>query len=78
MIASGIPLTVARRLGDTHSSEIATMALDIMNAASAFVIPHKPKERLHIRIGIHSGPAVGGIQKFGESMPRYSLFAIQK
>lgn len=45
-----------------------------MNTASAFVIPHKPKERLRIRVGIHSGPAVGGIQKVGDSMPRYRMF----
>ena len=76
MIASGIPLTVAKQLGDTHASQIATLALDIMNAASAFVIPHKPQERLRIRVGIHSGPAVGGIQKVGDSIPRYNSFDI--
>ena len=76
MIASGIPLAIAKQLGDTHASQIATMALDILNAASSFVIPHKPKEKLRIRVGIHSGPAVGGIQKVGDSMPRYSLFAL--
>ena len=72
MIASGIPLAIAKQLGDTHASQISIMALDIMNTASAFVIPHKPKERLRIRVGIHSGPAVGGIQKVGDSMPRYN------
>ena len=70
MIASGIPLATAIKLGNTHASEIATMALDIMNGASYFVIPSKPKERLRLRIGIHSGPAVGGIQKVGDGMPR--------
>ena len=70
MIASGIPLAVAKQLGDTHASQIASLAIDIMNGASAFVIPHKPKERLRLRVGIHSGPAVGGIQKVGDSLPR--------
>ena len=70
VIASGIPLAVAKRLGDLHVSEIATLALEVMSAASSFIIPHKPKERLCLRIGIHSGPAVGGIQKVGDSIPR--------
>ena len=52
MVASGIPLDMAKQLGDTHASEIATMALDIMNSASTFVIPHKPKERLRLRINV--------------------------
>ena len=70
MIASGVPLAVGKQLGDTHASQIATMALDIMNGASVFIIPHKPNERLRLRVGIHSGPAVGGIQRVGDSMPR--------
>ena len=70
MIASGIPLATAAKLGDSHASEIATLSLDIMNGASYFVIPNKPKERLRLRIGIHSGPAVGGIQQVGDDMPR--------
>ena len=70
IVASGIPLAVAKQLGDSHASEIATLALEVMNAASSFIIPHKPKERLCLRIGIHSGPAVGGVQKVGDSIPR--------
>ena len=70
MIASGIPLATAAKLGDSHASEIATMSLDIMNGASYFVIPNKPKERLRLRIGIHSGPAVGGIQMLDGHIPR--------
>ena len=66
-------MVIAKRLGDLHVSEIATLALDVMSAASTFIIPHKPKERLCLRIGIHSGPAVGGIQKVGDSIPRYAI-----
>ena len=70
MIAAGVPLATAKKLGDTHASEIATMALDLMDGASCFVIPHKPKEQLRLRISVHSGPAVGGIQKVGDNLPR--------
>jgi class 3 adenylate cyclase len=73
MIASGIPLATAAKLGDSHASEMATMALDIMSGASYFVIPNKPKEKLRLRIGIHSGPAVGGVQKAGDDMPRLNF-----
>ena len=71
MVAAGVPLATAKNLGDTHASEIATMALDLMDGASCFVIPHKPKEQLRLRISVHSGPAVGGIQKVGDNLPRY-------
>ena len=70
MIASGVPFAVRKQLGDIHAAQIATLALDIMNGASGFVIPHNPRERLRLRFGIHSGPAVGGIQRVGNIMPR--------
>ena len=73
MIASGIPLALAKKLGDDHALEIATMALDIMSGATTFVIPHRSKEQLRMRIGIHSGPAIGGIQKIGDHMPRFKF-----
>ena len=37
MVASGLPV----RNGDNHASEIANMALDLMDGSSAFVIPHR-------------------------------------
>lgn len=48
---SGLPL----RNGDRHAGEIASMALDLLNAVKNRNIPHKPKERLKLRIGIHTG-----------------------
>ena len=70
IIASGVPLAIGKQLGDTHASEIATMALDLMYGATVFVIPHRPHEQLCLRVGIHSGPAVGGIQKARDNIPR--------
>ena len=70
MVASGVPLAIGKKLGDAHALEIAAMALDIMNAASVFVIPHKPNQHLHLRIGIASGRAIGAVHKVGDSMPR--------
>ena len=70
MVVSGVPLAVGEKLGDAHALEIAKLALDIMKAASGFIIPHKPNKHLHLRIGIASGRAVGAVHKVGDSMPR--------
>lgn len=51
MVASGLPI----RNGHEHARHIADMALDLFRAQNKFVIRHKPKEQLKLRIGIHSG-----------------------
>ncbi len=68
MVASGIPI----RNGDLHAAEICDMALALLEAVQHLTIEHLPDSQLQMRIGIHSGPCVGGI--VGIKMPRYLLF----
>ena len=52
-----------------HITEIAGMALDFLAGSVVFQIPHRPNARLHMRMGIHSGPAVGVVA--GSKIPKY-------
>lgn len=38
-----------------HAAEITSMSIDLVEACETFIIPHKPKEPLKIRVGLHSG-----------------------
>ncbi|EGD73334.1 RGC/RGC protein kinase [Salpingoeca rosetta] len=68
MVVSGLPV----RNGDQHAGEIASMALHMLSAITKHRIRHLPHERMQLRIGLHSGPAVAGV--VGTKMPRYCLF----
>uniref|UniRef100_A0A914XGZ0 Guanylate cyclase domain-containing protein n=1 Tax=Plectus sambesii TaxID=2011161 RepID=A0A914XGZ0_9BILA len=68
MVVSGVP----KLNGREHSSEICTMALDMLREVNEITIPHMPQEHLFMRIGIHTGAVAAGI--VGTKMPRYCLF----
>ena len=51
MVVSGAP----QRNGDLHVSEIAYLALAVLDAVTNYEIGHLPDDQLMIRIGIHTG-----------------------
>ncbi|XP_017772276.1 PREDICTED: guanylate cyclase 32E [Nicrophorus vespilloides] len=68
MVVSGLPI----RNDIQHAAEVATMSLHLLAEVKNFIIRHRPKEKLMLRIGIHSGPVCAGV--VGLKMPRYCLF----
>ncbi|CAI5451904.1 unnamed protein product [Caenorhabditis angaria] len=68
LCVSGLP----HRNGNEHAKEIAEMSFSLLRAIKTFRVPHLPKERINIRVGLHTGPVVTGV--VGMTMPRYCLF----
>lgn len=58
MIVSGLP----ERNGNNHANEIAKVALELLDGVNRFQIPHKPDEKLQIRIGNIKGLSRASIQ----------------
>lgn len=51
MVVSGLPM----RNGNRHAAEIARMSLALLNGVRVKTVPHRPGERLLLRIGMHTG-----------------------
>ena len=68
MVSSGVP----KRNGDKHATEIAKMALELMEGVRKFRLPYKSELTLEVKAGISTGSCCGGV--VGLKRPKYWLF----
>lgn len=54
LVVSGLPV----RNGNRHAAEIADMAFDILSLMTHFKIRHRPRMKLQLRVGLHSGKQI--------------------
>ena len=61
VVVSGCP----KLNGIKHTSEIASMALELLSHMVVFRVPHLPDHQLQLRIGINTGKGCGHLgQRF--------------
>ena len=54
MVVSGLPTPN----GIKHAREIARMSIRLLEKVKTFQIRHKPKEKMKLRIGLHTGKTI--------------------
>lgn len=54
MVVSGLPI----RNDDSHATEIASMALELLESVKQFKIHHLPDRILQLRVGLHTGKMI--------------------
>ena len=68
MVAGGLPVH-QEESSFSHVRKVCYMAMDMLDAVCHIKDPSKGRH-LKIRIGVHTGPVVGGI--VGQKMPRFA------